>query len=154
MRNRGCGHPKMLHLSCSCSRVGFLPQEPALHERLQGGSFPGVTCASRPVPVWAPLHGLSVGCSLLQSLHCCGTGSPLAAEWMRVDVCSTMAPHGLREGSLLSSALLHRLQGISALTPRPPPPPLSSSWCLQSCSSLFPLTLLSQLPHRFFYPFL
>lgn len=106
-----------------------------------------VTCASRPVPAWAPLLGLSVGCSLLQGLHCCGTGSPLAAEWMRVDV-STMAPHGLREGSLLSSALLHRLQGSSALTPKPPPP--SSSWCLQSCSSLFPLTPLSELPHRFF----
>lgn len=40
MRNRGCGHPKMLHLSHSCSSVGFFPQEPALHELLQSGSFP------------------------------------------------------------------------------------------------------------------
>lgn len=58
----------------------------------------------------------------------------------RVEICSTMVPHGLREGSFL----LAFSTGWKESSWQPtPPPPLSSSWYLQSCSSLLPLTLLS-----------
>lgn len=160
MRNRGCDHPKTLHLSCSCSSVGFLPQVPALHELLQGGSFPGVTCDPCRSCDLCQQTCASMGSS---PWAVCGLQPPsgLALLWLRLSAgCrvdeSRCLHHGSpwAEGSLLSSALLHRLQGSSALTPKPPPPPPSSSWRLQSCSSLFPLTPLSELPHSFFYPFL
>lgn len=103
----------MLHLSCSCSSVGFLPQVPALHELLQGGSFPGVTCdpcrscdlcqqtcASMGSSPWAVCglqppsglallwHRLSTGCRVDES-RCLHHGSPWAEGGQLTFFCSS-----------------------------------------------------------------
>lgn len=100
------------------------------------------------MPAWAPLHGLSVGCSLLRA-HALLWHGP--STGCRVEIRSTMAPHGLREGNLLSSGLLHRLQSCSnAQTPSSP------SFCIFVSTELFlsfsPCSSLTAAP-QLFLPF-
>lgn len=91
MRIRSCGHPKMLHFSHSCSSMVFLPQQPALHELLQCGSFLFWACSWRTAPVWV----LCRGCS------------PSGMDWCsRVPAGSQVLPEDLCQPGLLPMGCL------------------------------------------------
>ena len=132
---------------------------------LQRGSPWSAGPARKPTPVWAPLHGpqlLPGACSSMcspqtaASIKACPSapvwGPPQAAVWLSAPLWSSM---GCRETTCVTMFFSMGCRGISALTPRAPPPPPSPLTLVSSGLFLSHFShSLSHLLCRIFYTFL